>query len=142
MQQLVERKISVEPQQPDPKQKAKTNVENPKNAARPGKQQTINGRKLEFPAERVHNPQRQESAELMRSSSLSSKHFVDRATKSTLIKSKKEELEEKFKVAFGYLLENNEAYLAERRRACNQKARPKDEIFKVPRPYSNTHNND
>ena len=134
-QELVERKISVEPQPQEPKQKAKANVEHPKNVAKPGKQQTINGRKLEFPAERIHNPQRQESIELMRSSSLNSKHFVDRATKSTLTKSKKEGLEKKFKVAFNYLLENNEAYLAERRRVCNQKARPKDEIFKVSRPY-------
>lgn len=62
----------------------------------------------------------------MKSSSLSSKHFVDRGIRSAAIKSKREEFDEKFKVAFGYLLDSNEAYLAERRRACNQKARPKD----------------
>jgi hypothetical protein len=52
-----------------------------------------------------------ESAELMRSSSLSSRYFTDRSTKSALIKSRKEEFDEKFKVAFGYLLDNNQAYL-------------------------------
>lgn len=50
-------------------------------------------------------------AELMRCSSLSSKYFTDRSTKSVLIKSRKEEFDEKFKVAFGYLLDNNQAYL-------------------------------
>jgi hypothetical protein len=52
-----------------------------------------------------------DSAELMRSSSLSSRYFTDRSTKSALIKSRKEELDEKFQVAFGYLLDNNQAYL-------------------------------
>lgn len=83
-----------------------------------------------------------ESSEIMRSSSLSSKHFTDRSTKSALIKSRKEEFDDKFKVAFGYLLDANEAYLAEKRRACLQKARPKDENFKILRPYANTTNND
>lgn len=40
------------------------------------------------------------------------------------------------------MLDANEAYLAERRRACNQKARPKDEIFRVMRPQINTTNHD
>lgn len=43
----------------------------------------------------------------MKSSSLSSKHFADRSIKSASIKSKKEEFEEKFKVTFGYLLDQN-----------------------------------
>jgi hypothetical protein len=43
-----------------------------------------------------------------------------------MIKSRKEEFDDKFKVAFGYLLDTNEAYLTEKRRACLQKARPKD----------------
>lgn len=30
-----------------------------------------------------------------------------------------------------YLLETNEEYLGERSRLCNQKARPKSEIFKI-----------
>jgi hypothetical protein len=62
----------------------------------------------------------------LKSTSLSSKHFVDKSLRSSAIISKKEEMNEKFKVAFGYLLDTNEAYLAERRRACIQKARPKD----------------
>ncbi len=70
---------------------------------------------MEYPAGQANNiPEDKrlgESAELMRSSSLSSKYFTDRSTKSLLIKSRKEELNEKFKVAFGYLLDNNQAYL-------------------------------
>lgn len=72
----------------------------------------------------------------------SSMHFVDRSTKSESIKEKKKEFDEKFKAAFGYLLDNNEAYLRECRRACNQKARPKDETFKVKRPNITTTNKD
>jgi hypothetical protein len=63
---------------------------------------------------------------MVRSSSLTSVHFTDRSTKSAMIKSRKEEFDDKFKVAFGYLLDTNEAYLTEKRRACLQKARPKD----------------
>ena len=39
--------------------------------------------------------------------------------------------DEKIKVAVNYLFENNGDYLAERRRVCNQKAKPKQEIFKI-----------
>lgn len=35
------------------------------------------------------------------------------------------------KVVMNYLLETNEDYLAERSRICNQRARPKEEIFKI-----------
>ena len=59
-----------------------------------------------------------------------------------MIKEKKAEFDEKFKVAFGYLLDQNEAYLKEARRACSQKARPKEEIFKVKRPTITTTNRD
>jgi hypothetical protein len=83
------------------------------------KQETIHGRKLEYPApQRMNNvlnrpeTSSHQSVELMRSSSVSSKNFVDRSIKSAAIKSRKEEFDEKFKVAFGYLLDSNEAYLA------------------------------
>ena len=51
---------------------------------------------------------------------------MDRGVKTADIKAKKAEFDEKFKVAFGYLLDNNEKYLRERHRACWQKARPKE----------------
>lgn len=68
----------------------------------------------------------------------SSAHFIDRGVKSSSIKEKKQEFDEKFKTAFGYLLDQNEAYLKECRRTCNQKARPKDEIFQIKRPTITT----
>ena len=59
----------------------------------------------------------------MRQSSATSKHLVDRSIKSASIKQRKAELDEKFSVAFGYLMDANEAYLAEKRRTCNQRHR-------------------
>ena len=109
-------------------------------------QKTHQGRRLEFPAEErgyggaVNQPdiRRCESANLMRSSSAST--FVDKTLKSSQIKAQRAEFDEKFKVAFGMLLDQNEAYLKETRRVCNQKARPRDESFKIKRPTIATTN--
>jgi predicted HAD superfamily Cof-like phosphohydrolase len=76
----------------------RVNTNNPPKDGKVNKQQTIHGRNLEYPAPtRLNNiPIRQElsstqSVELMRSSSASSKHFVDRGIKSAAIKSRNEE---------------------------------------------------
>ena len=50
------------------------------------------------------------SVDLMQSSAVS-QTFVDKSVRSSQIKEKKAEFDEKFKVAFGYLLDQNEAYL-------------------------------
>jgi hypothetical protein len=70
----------------------------------------------------------------------SSVHYFDRGVKSSSIKEQKKEFDDKFTTAFGYLMDQNEAYLKECRRGCNQKARPKDEIFKIKRPTITTTN--
>jgi hypothetical protein len=45
-------------------------------------------------------------------------------------------------VAFDYLLQSNIPYLKERVSMCNQKARPKEEIFQIKRPQLFTTNKD
>jgi hypothetical protein len=45
-------------------------------------------------------------------------------------------------VAFDYLVKSNQNYLNEKISMCNQKARPKEESFKIKRPSLNTANKD
>jgi hypothetical protein len=55
---------------------------------------------------------RPQSVGMQRSSaSCTSIHFQDRSIKSSAIKDKQQEFNQKFKVAFGYLLDQNESYL-------------------------------
>ena len=76
-------------------------------------QKMIQGRNLEFPAEERHGAlgfkgARPQSSHLQRSSaSCSSIHYQDRSLKSSAIKEKHQDFNEKFKVAFGYLMDQN-----------------------------------